>query len=36
MSGWNNFLATMGLAPSQAELTEGVEFWHGAERRAGS
>ena len=33
MSGWNNFLATMGLAPSQAELTEGVEFWHGAERQ---
>ena len=33
MSGWNNFLATMGLAPSQAELTDGVEFWHGAERQ---
>lgn len=28
----NDFLSTIGLAPSQADMTEGVEFWHGAER----
>ena len=32
MSGWNNFLASMGLAPSQADMTDGVEFWHAPER----
>jgi hypothetical protein len=28
----NNFLSSLGLAPSQADMTGGVEFWHGAER----
>mmetsp|Transcript_32060 Transcript_32060/g.79261 ORF Transcript_32060/g.79261 Transcript_32060/m.79261 type:complete len:140 (-) Transcript_32060:189-608(-) len=28
----NNFLSALGLAPPAVDLSDGVEFWHGAER----